>query len=337
MNSKSTTKITVVVLNWNSHDMTAECIRSLLAMEAGDFEILVVDNGSSDGSVGILRQKFPQITMLPQDRNLGFAAGCNVGMRYALSAGAEYMLLVNNDAIVDRCLLRALLEEAERHPEAAMVSPKIYYHDLPNRLWWVGGTFDHRTGIPKHLGLRKRDTGKYNVARNIDWATGCVLLIRARALHDTGLFDEQFFGHVEDVDLSLRVRAAGYSIRYSPLAMVWHREGVDYRKNAGEHARIFTGSRNLLWLMHKHATRYQWLTFLPNFLVRHVLALVLQSVRHGDLRSAWAVFQGIAAYLRMRAHPESSPLPPELTARPKKTRLPEGLVEEKELADANRN
>jgi GT2 family glycosyltransferase len=337
MNSQPKSRTTVVVLNWNSHEMTAECIRSLLAMDGAERKILVVDNGSTDGSVELLPQEFPQITVLPQGRNLGFAAGCNVGMRHALAAGAVYVLLVNNDTIVDRCLLQALLDEAERHPEAAMISPKIYYYDSPDRLWWVGGTFSHRTGIPKHLDLRKRDIGQHNVARNIDWATGCVLLIRVRALHDAGLFDEQFFGHVEDVDLSLRVRAAGYSIRYAPLAKVWHKEGVDYRKNAGEHARVFTGSRNLLWLMHKHATRYQWLTFLPNFVVRHVLALVLYSVRRGDFRSAWAVFQGIAAFLRMRANADTSTLPPELMARPKDAKLAGSLGTEKELTDASRD
>lgn len=340
MNSRRTPKTTVVVLNWNSHDMTADCIRSLLAMDATDFEILVVDNGSRDGSVEILPREFPQVTVLPQGSNLGFAAGCNVGMRHALANGAEYVLLVNNDTIVHAHLLRELLDEAERHLGAGMVSPKIYYHDLPDCLWWVGGTLSHWTGIPKHTDLKKKDTGKHDVARNIDWATGCVLLIRARVLREVGLFDERFFGHVEDVDLSLRVRAAGYFIRYAPLARVWHKEGVDYKKNAGEHARIFTGSRNLLWLMHKHATPVQWLTFLPNFLVRHVLALEIYSVCRGDLRSARAVFQGIVAFLRMRSDPACSPLPPELVRTTKEGIPARNLLLENEgkgFSDASRD
>jgi GT2 family glycosyltransferase len=124
MNSKPTSKRAVVVLNWNSHEMTAECIRSLLARDGADCEILVVDKSSTEGSVELQPKEFPQITVFPQDRNLGFAAGCNVGMRYALAAGAEYVLLVNNDTIVDRRLLQALLDEAEPHRQSEVIGER---------------------------------------------------------------------------------------------------------------------------------------------------------------------------------------------------------------------
>src|SRR5438105_4534823 len=93
-------RVAVIILNWNNHRMTSECIHSLLAMDAANFEIVVIDNGSSDGSPDMLRQEFPQITLLPQATNLGFAAGCNVGVRYALAKGTEYVLLLNNDTFL---------------------------------------------------------------------------------------------------------------------------------------------------------------------------------------------------------------------------------------------
>jgi GT2 family glycosyltransferase len=318
MNSKSTPKTAVVVLNWNSREMTAECIRSLLAMDAADFEILVVDNGSSDGSAEMLPREFPQIIVFPQERNLGFAAGCNVGMRHALANGAEYVLLINNDTIVDPRLLRALLDEAEGHQDAGMVSPKIYYLGLPDCFWWVGGTFNLWTGIPKHVDFRKRDTGNHDVARKIDWATGCAMLIRASALRKVGLFDEQFFLNAEDLDLSVRMRRAGYQIWYAPKARLWHKEGVDRRKNAVDHVNAFSGARNLLWIMHKHATVWQWATFWPNFLFRYAGFFVVFNIFHGDLRSASGVLQGIAAFFRMRANPESSAPPGVVTASSKR-------------------
>src|ERR1700722_6513342 len=124
-------KTVIVVLNWNSYDMTQECIGSLLAMEkveTGSFEILIVDNGSRDGSAERLRAALPQVEVIAAGRNLGFTGGCNLGMKRALEACAEHVLLINNDTVVKPDFLAELLAESERHPLAGMVSPKIYYY-----------------------------------------------------------------------------------------------------------------------------------------------------------------------------------------------------------------
>ena len=298
-----------VILNWNSGEMTAECIRSLLAMDSSDYEMVVVDNGSSDGSAEYLRRGFPEITVLRQEHNLGFAGGCNVGLQYALDREAEFILLLNNDTVVCKNFVRGLVEQARAHRKAGMVSPKIYFWDLPDRFWWAGGAYSLWSGLPKHIGRKEKDNGQFEVPRQIDWATGCAVLIRTAALKTTGLFDPQIFGNGEDLDLSLRMKRAGYEIWYAPKARLWHKEGVDYRKNVGEHVRKFTGTRNLLWIMHKHARTVQWVSFLPNFLCRYVLFYVLLSLSRGDFRSAKAVLKGVWAFLRMRAHPAVSPLP----------------------------
>ncbi len=327
----------VIILNWNSCEMTAECIRSVVAMDAENYDIVVVDNGSCDGSVEYLRREFPQITVLPQDRNLGFAAGCNIGIRHALAADFKYVLLLNNDTVVDGHFLRALVDEAERIPTAAVLSPKIYFSDLPDRFWWAGGTFSLWTGIPQHVGRKQVDSGQYDSPRAIHWATGCAALIRTRALRRQGLFDERFFGNAEDLDLSVRLRLAGYRIWYVPRAKLWHKEGVDYRKNVGEYIRKFTATRNLLWVMQKHAAPIQWLTFLPNFLLRYALFHILLSIWRGDFRSAKAILEGIWAFLRMRDHPKSSFLPLELTAPARQQVLTPNLAAKKELLESNRD
>lgn len=286
----------IVVLNWNSGEMTAQCIRSLLGMRARDYEIIVVDNGSNDGSVEFLRQEFRKITVAPQDRNLGFAAGCNVGIKLAAERGVEYVLPLNNDTVVDPEFLTELERLAEEHPQAGVISPKIFFWDLPDRFWWAGGEFSLWTGIIKHVGWKERDEGQFNGPRRLDWATGCAMLMRCDALRRTGLFDERFFGNGEDLDLSLRMRKAGYEIWYAPEAKLWHKEGVDYRKNLGEQMRKFTGARNSLYIMCKHAKLIQWVTFVPNFLVRHVFFYIAQSLLRSDLRSAWAVLRGVGAF-----------------------------------------
>lgn len=277
--------------------MTAECIRSLLKAQPEKFEIIVVDNGSRDGSVQFLAEQFPGITILPQSHNLGFAAGCNRGMTLALQRGARYVLPLNNDTVVDPDFVRELEHLANEHPQAAMISPKIYFYDSPNRLWWAGGSYNFWSGVPKHSGRNQSDTGQFDSVKQIDWATGCAVLIEADALRDCGLFDETFFGNAEDLDLSLRLRKIGRPILYAPKAKLWHKEGVDYRKNAGEYLRKFTATRNLLTVMQKHAHAYHWTTFLPNFLVRHVAFYTALSVVRGDFRSAWAVMRGVAAFL----------------------------------------
>ena len=307
-------KTLIVVLNWNSWEMTKECLQSLLAMEGDSFKILVVDNGSRDGSVEYLRGTFPQIEVTANGRNLGFAAGCNVGMRRAVEENFEYVLLVNNDTIVDPGLLRELLKQADENSKVGIVSPKIYYFKPPDAIWWVGGTYNCWTGLAKHVNLKAKDTGKHDAARNLDWATGCVMLCRTACLGVAGLFDEQIFGNGEDVDLSLRMRKLGYVVRYAPAARVWHKEGIDYKKNVGEYVRTFTLVRNLLWLMHKHAKPYQWITFWPVFAGYYLPKLILLSASRGDFRSCWAVFQGVAAFWKMLLYPGISVLPAALKA-----------------------
>jgi GT2 family glycosyltransferase len=304
-------KTLIVVLNWNGRALTEECLHSLLAMEGEPFEILVVDNGSRDGSVEYLRDRFPQVEIIANGRNLGFAAGCNIGIRQGLAEGADYVLLVNNDTIVDSSLLRELVAEAERNRQAGIVSPKIYYFEPNDAIWWVGGTYSRWTGLPLHIDLKKKDTGKHDSPRNLDWATGCVMLLRSEALRAAGLFDEPIFAYSEDVDLSLRMRKAGYTVRYAPAAKAWHwhREGIEYNKNVGEHVRSFMVMRNLLWLMHKHAKTYHWITFVPVFAGYYLPKMMLLSALRGDFRSCWSMLEGVAAFWRMRLHPGRSILP----------------------------
>jgi GT2 family glycosyltransferase len=273
---------------------------------------MIVDNGSRDGSPENLRQAFPQIRVIENGRNLGFASGSNVGMQQALDQGRDYVLLVNNDTIVNPDLLVELLAESKRSPQAGMVSPKIYYADQPDRIWWAGGTFSLWQGVPRHIGWKERERGQYETARTIDWATGCVVLISCAALRQTGLFDERIFANAEDLDLSLRMRSVGWHVRYAPAARLWHKEGFATRKNAGEHVRYFTSTRNILWVMHKHARSFQWLTFCPYFLVRYVFGLLLKSLWRGDVKSARGALQGIVAFWRMKYRPDFAVLPEEL-------------------------
>lgn len=306
--------------------MTAECLRSLQAMVGASFKIVVIDNGSSDGSVAFLQKAFPPIEIIANDVNLGFAGGCNVGIRHAVREGADYILLVNNDTVVDPLMLQQLLKEAEAHPLAGILSPKIYYFHPADMIWWAGGTFSSWTGLATHIDLQKTEDGRNNQTCEIDWATGCVMLLRAKALGEAGLFDEQLFNTGEDVDLSLRVRAAGFTLRYVPAARLWHRESADIRKNVGQHVRAFMSIRNQLWIMHKHSRIYHWISFWPIFLGYYLPKMIFINVRSGDYRSTVSMLQGILAFWRMLLAPGTSVLPEELKTTTIRKNRPEQAV-----------
>jgi hypothetical protein len=279
-------------------------------MSAVKYSITVVDNGSSDNSAEAIRQAFPDVQMIANKQNLGFAAGCNVGMEQALKEpGRDYILLVNNDTVVDTSLLAELVQEADRNPKVAICSPKIYYHDPSDLLWWAGGSYSLWTGMAVHTGRQREDKGQYDNARDLDWATGCVMLLSIKALHEVGLFDAKIFANSEDVDLSLRVREAGYLIRYVPTARVWHREGVDLRKNVGEQLRFFMFMRNMLWVLHKHARFYHWLTCWPALLGYYIPRTMIARMRRRDFSSCWGMLCGLVAFWRMLLRPNVSTLP----------------------------
>jgi len=308
--AKSNPRVRIVVLNWNGRDMTMDCLHSLLAMSGANYSITVIDNGSSDNSIEAIRQKFPNVQIIANKHNLGFAVGCNIGMEQALKEEeGDYILLVNNDTIVDTGLLAELVQEADRNPQIAICSPKIYYYAPSNLLWWAGGSYSLWTGMAVHTGRRQEDKGQYGCVCDLDWATGCVMLVRIEALREVGLFDAKFFANSEDVDLSLRVREAGYAIRYVPTARVWHREGVSFRENVGEPFRCFMFIRNTLWVLHKHARFYHWFTCWPALLGYYMPRMLIARIVRQDFASCWGLLSGLIAFWQMILRPQVSTLP----------------------------
>ncbi len=301
MNSKPTTKITVVVLNWNSHEITAECIRSLRATDGPDFEILVVDNGSTDGSVEMLPQEFPQITVLPQERNLGFAAGCNVGMRHALANDAEYVLLLNNDTVVAPDFIREMLAAIESDPSIGAVCPKIYFADEPEMIWYAGADFSLWTGTAKHRGWKEVDRGQFDQHEEITQATGCAMLVRCSAVRAVGLLDEQFWAYAEDLDWSVRFLKRGYLLAFAPKARLWHCCGATAVKSMGagsQAIRQFFSTRNMVLVARKHLRWWQIPSYMLGFGITHILLYTTLRLWRCDFPALLAIYKGLAQGLR---------------------------------------
>ena len=276
--------------------MTAECIRSVLAMDMQDYQIIVVDNGSTDGSAEMLPQEFPQITVLRQEMNLGFAAGCNVGMRYALANGSEYILLLNNDTLVAPDFLREMLSAVKDDPRIGAVCPKIYFADQPELLWYAGADFSLWTGRFKVRGWRELDRGQFGQIREITQATGCAVLTRRRALCDVELFDEQFWAYVEDLDWSIRFLQSGYRLVYIPKARIWHCDGATAVKSLGSGSqaiRQFLSTRNMVLLARKHVRWWQLPTYLIGFFVTHIAFYTALRLWRRDFRALIAIYRGL--------------------------------------------
>lgn len=213
--------ICAVTLNWNrSHD-TIVCLNSLSKQSFENLHLVVVDNGSSDNSVEEIRKAFPDVDLLENSENQGFAAGMNMGIRYALSLGADAVFVLNNDTFLAEDTVAHLASICT--DEVGLVMPLIYFAHLENVVWSAGGTVHPWTLEVVDDSRGVKDIGQFSEVRELDFAPGCGMLLCRNALEDVGGFDECFFMYYEDSDLCRRLRMAGYKILLAPKAKMWHK------------------------------------------------------------------------------------------------------------------
>jgi GT2 family glycosyltransferase len=236
--------IVISLLNFNGKKNTLGCLESLRNIKADNFKltISVVDNASTDGSPSVisnLKSQISNLKFIQNKENLGFFGGHNTTIKYALSIGADYVLILNNDTYVNPNFLEELLAVAENNNAVGILVPKIYfapgseYHkgryannEKGKVLWYAGGEMDWRNVIGHHRGVDEVDRGQYNKVEETELATGCCMLIRNEIFKNNDMFDDKYFLYYEDSDLSMRVKSAGFRIIYVPASVIWH-------KNAG--------------------------------------------------------------------------------------------------------
>ncbi|MBI5888328.1 MAG: glycosyltransferase family 2 protein [Deltaproteobacteria bacterium] len=217
------TKVAIIVLNWNGHKDTIECVESLKKTTYPDYEILIVDNGSSDGSEAILRKKFPELKLIQTGKNLGFAGGENIGIREALAKGADYVLLLNNDTTVDPDFAGELVKAASLNPRAGILCSKVYLLSRPGIIWYAGASFHPWLGWGRHRGYGRKDAGQFDRTEETPRACGCSLMATREFCEKAGLLDEKYFCYCEDTDWGMRARKAGFKVLYVPASKVWHK------------------------------------------------------------------------------------------------------------------
>lgn len=250
MNTQLPPNVAIVVLNWNGADDTLECLNSLESLTYQNFQVIVVDNGSTDDSLGKLRaysSRYP-LVLLETGANLGFSGGNNVGIERALALGANYVLLLNNDTEVDPGLLDAFVTAAERFPDAGAFSAKIYFHGEPDRIWYAGARWDADASRFEQIGEGVLDDGlRFSTACETDYACGCAFFVSADRLREIGLLDDNFFLYFEETDWCFRARAARHPSIFVPEAKLWHKISVSFGGEGSPLALYFITRNRLLW------------------------------------------------------------------------------------------
>lgn len=254
-------RIVVLVLTWNGKQFLQPCLAALLEQQGDlDYGVLVVDNASSDGSVQLVRNSFPQVALITNAENLGFAAGNNVGLRALLAGDApppcdgvpEIVVLLNQDTVVDPDWLSSIVEVFERRPDAGIVGCKML-NPGGDTIQHGGGQLVWPTAAGMHRGMGEPDQGQYDQEEPVAYVAGAAMAIRRGVLEQIGLFDEGFTpAYYEDTDLCFRARAAGYEVLYTPQARLVHYEGTSLTLQSAAHQRVY--HRNRIRFVLKHAS-----------------------------------------------------------------------------------
>ncbi len=298
-------RVAVIILNWNGLKDTRECLDSIRKATYPNCRVVVVDNGSSGDDVAVLRSTCSDlIDLVVNDRNYGFSEGCNAGIRYAMAnLSPDYLLLLNNDTIVALDFLDEMTRVALSDPRIGIVGPKIYYYDEPQRIWYAGGKINYWLGRMYHRGIGKPDSAAFSRTIDIDFASGCCMLISREVITQVGLLDPVFFFGNEDYDISIRAARRGYRLVYAPGARIWHKVGsstgnVRYRRSSFN---TYQYGKTYFALRRKHLSTPQFYTSVLWYLVAYVPRLAWLYLRY-DRR--WSTLKsylaGLVDYLRKK-------------------------------------
>ncbi|HET8760879.1 MAG TPA: glycosyltransferase family 2 protein [Nitrospiria bacterium] len=291
--------VVIIVLNWNGRDDTVACVESVRRLRYGNARALIVDNGSTDDSVAVFAQRFPDIRCIQTGANLGFAEGNNVGMRTALAEGADYVFLLNNDATIHPDALDRLVAAGESRSDIGIVGPKIYYAADPKRIWYAGGTISP-LGRLGHEGWNRIDDGRWDAPRETGYVTGCAFLVKRGVLEKVGLFAPEYFLLFEEADLCVRARRAGFRCWVEPRAIVRHKVSSSFGGFSPQYYYYFL--RNYLLFQRRHVIPEKgWAARLAiaSYLVR-VFVYHLFTPHRGGWRNLAAAWEGIRDALRGR-------------------------------------
>lgn len=273
-------KTAVIVLNWNGKDSIADCLSSLVA-QSFKTQIIVIDNGSVDGSLEFIKDNHPDIDLIVNRRNVGFAAGVNQGINRAIKLDLDYVALFNNDAVADKNWLKHLVDTLDSNKAVGIATCKFISLDRS----FIDSTGDLYTiwGLPYPRGRKEPVSDIYDNSLDIFGASGGASLYRVSMLKEIGLFDKDFFAYYEDVDVSFRAQLAGWKVKYVPLAIAYHQIGATSNKIKG--FTTYQTIKNLPWVVVKDVPFGLMYKVLPRFCLAY-LSFIISAFARGQGRYA---------------------------------------------------
>lgn len=244
--------VAIVVLTWNQRDLTLDCLASLAEMDypSDKLQIIVVDNGSNDNTPIAIQEQFSDVIVIENGNNLGFAEGNNVGIHSALQGPAGYIMLLNNDTVIDKHMLTELLSVIESSSTIGIVGPKMLYFEPDDIIWCAGNRINWHSGKSIRLHAEEPDTLHCEQPLEVDFITACAILLRRSVIEEIGLLDTRFFLYYEETDWCVRAHKAGWRIFYVPSARLWHK--VSATIGATSPAIDYYMNRNVLLFLAKH-------------------------------------------------------------------------------------
>ena len=250
----------VVILNWNGKKMLESFLPSVIANTTGDAEVIIADNGSTDDSIAFLHTHYPDLRLILLDKNYGFAEGYN---RALAQIDAQYFVLLNDDVEVTPGWTQAVIDQMQRN-NTAICQPKLLMYHQRDTFEYAGGAggFIDKYGYPFCRGrlftTLEKDLGQYDDAREIFWASGAAMFVRADVWRELGGLDAEFFAHMEEIDFCWRAKNAGYTVEYCPASVVYHVGGGTLPKSNPR--KTYLNFRNNLALLYKNlpARRLTW-------------------------------------------------------------------------------
>lgn len=289
-------KVSIVLLNYKGLEDTLQCIENLEKIDYDNYEIIIVDNHSEDGSYEILKKRFEhKHVVIEAEVNGGFASGNNLGIKYAVNNGTDFVLLINTDTFVEEDFLKELISCYHRNSTAGIVTSKILYESNRDYIWYAGGEVNLSRFYGYHFGEGERDSSEYNIEKKISFATGCVMLISSKVIKKVGLFCEDYFMYYEDVDYCVKITEAGYNIYYCPSSIVYHKVSAS---SGGEESpfAVKWNTRNRIIFMDRFKYKVSNINYIKAKFLFYVTRLIklIQYRLKGSSKKANALKEGMA-------------------------------------------
>ena len=291
-------KLAIVILNWNGQKYLSQFLPALVEYAPAYSEIVIADNASTDNSVAFIKENFPQIKIIQNHENTGFARGYNLALQ---QVEAEYYCLLNSDVLVTEHWVEPIIELLDNEPNVAAVQPKMLSCSDKTQFEYAGacgGFIDHlgypfcRGRVFSHL---EEDENQYDNTIEVFWATGAALFVRSHVFHEVNGLDDDFFAHMEEIDFCWRVKNLGYTIKVEPKSVVYHVGGGTLPKNSAQ--KTYLNFRNNMFLLLKNLPENKLLpVFLIRFHLDHIAALFF--LFQGHIKDTWAVYRAQLSFLR---------------------------------------